>query len=300
MREALIPLLPCLLFGACAGGGGEPAAEDAPVPLPPGLMAGSGAGGSVVTPGGNRPVDLVEGAGTVLDEEQIAFTDPDTGELPPELGHLLAEDRSTEGPWGKSDTLTFRSAMRTDTPVLIWFTDSRSSPNCRALIEDLFNRGDFEEWAAETFVRLQVDQQIEGSKIENDAARKADYVKELKERYRVMGHPTLLVLTPSREVIARYRGYRRGQAEFRWGQLRQSAKLAAEAHAKYKKRMERKGFRTWTDPRGRTIFAKLLGYRDGELALVEPDGTRSRTKVRNLSPPDQDWVERWKRARGIE
>jgi hypothetical protein len=101
-------------------------------------------------------------------------------------------------------------------------------------------------------------------------------------------------------VVLREKGYVRGQAEFRWGQLRQSAKLAAEKHEKWKSRMEKKGYRTWKDPRGRKIFAKLVAYREGKLILVEPDGTRAITKETNLSPSDQDWIASQKRARGIE
>jgi thioredoxin-related protein len=182
---------------------------------------------------------------------------------------------------------------------LIWFTDSQNSVNCKVLSAELFNNAEFGEWADETFVRLRVDSRVTGTDT-NDETLKKSYVKELKERYKVLGTPMLVVLTPAEDVILREKGYAKGQANYKWGLLRQSAKVAMEKHQEWKKKMEKKGYRTWKDPRGRKIFAKLVAYKEGELIIVEPDGTRARTKEKNLSPADQDWIAEQKRARGIE
>ena len=186
-----------------------------------------------------------------------------------------------------------------DKPVLIWFTDSQNSVNCKMLSQELFNDEEFDEWASETFVRLRVDSRVTGKDANEESLRKS-YVKDLKKRFKVLGNPMLVVLTPAEDVILREKGYVRGQAQFKWGMLRQSAKVASEKHLKWKTKMEKKGYRTWSDPRGRSIFAKLVAYRDGQLIIVEPDGTRARTKEKNLSPADQDWIAAQKRARGIE
>ncbi len=239
--------------------------------------------------------------GVVLDPNEIVYTDPDAEDpdsLPTELDTLLSETPQ-EGPWSKSYTNVFKRARREDKPVLIWFTDSQNSVNCKMLNQELFNDGEFDAWANDTFIRLQVDSRVSGDD-GDEVARKKDYVKELKKRYKVLGNPMLVVLTPAEEVIMREKGYVRGQANFKWGQLRQAADVASKKHEAWKAKMEKKGYRTWKDPRGRKIFAKLVSYKDGELVIVEPDGTRARTKERNLSPADQDWIARQKRARGID
>ncbi|MGE9270942.1 MAG: thioredoxin fold domain-containing protein, partial [Verrucomicrobiales bacterium] len=241
-------------------------------------------------------------AGVVLNPDEIYFVDPDADDLDAvteEMSKLFA-DIPEEGPWRNSYTNAMREARRNDKPVLIWFTDSQNSPNCKALSEELFSSREFEDWAAETFVRLQVDQRVQGNKTDDSTSRKAGYIKDLKKHYKVHGQPTLLVLTPAGEVIGRYKGYIRGQADFKWGQLRQGASLAEDSHVAWKKKMEKKGYRTWSDPRGREIFAKLLSYQMGKLLLMEPDGNRFQTSERNLSPSDRDWIAAEKRKRGIE
>lgn len=43
------------------------------------------------------------------------------------------------------------------------------------------------------------------------------YVQRLKKRYKVLGHPTLLMLNMSGEVLWKDTGYKRGKADFVWG-----------------------------------------------------------------------------------
>ena len=286
------------------GGGGFGAFGGGQDPFGPGSIPAELRGGGA-TPIGNSggiPDELINNAGVVLDPDDIVFTDPDAENpdaIVPELKELLST-APQEGPWRSSYTNAFKEARHSDKPVLMWFTDSRNSPNCKALSQELFNLPEFEDWAADTFVRLQIDRQVEGSKLDDSTARKAVFVEDLKKRYKILGQPNLLVLTPAGEVIGRYKGYVRGQSEFKWGQLRQAAVLASKSHEEWKRKMEKKGYRTWSDPRGRRIFAKLLSYRSGKLLLMEPDGTRFQTSEKNLSPSDQDWIAAEKRKRGLD
>jgi thioredoxin-related protein len=302
MMRMLFAVVSSGVLASCGGGGGPAGLDEPPVdPFSPSAIPPSLRGdGRKLDPLGELE-SLRNDAGTVMNPDQISYTDPDAedpDDIPVELRDLLAAP-TEEGPWGRSITRVLREARRTDKPVLIWFTDSGNPMAGRAIGEDLFSRRDFEDWAQETFVRLQVDQQV-GSKLENEAARKADFVSGLKKRYKVFGYPTLIVLEPSGEVVGRYRGYQRGEWEYKWGQLRQAAFLAKKSHAEWKRRMEDKGHRTWTGAMGRTIFAKLLAYRDGELVLLEPDGTRARTTEDQLSAGDREWIAAEKRKRGIE
>lgn len=302
MKRLWILVLPMALLAACGAGGGRSTVDELPAnPFSPDAIPAALRGDGRSLSPGKELESLRNDAGTVMNPDEIIYTDPDAEnpeDIVPELRRLL-ETRKTEGPWSRSIRQVSREARKTDRPVLIWFNDSANPMASRAISEDLFGRQDFEEWAQQTFVRLQVDAQV-GSKLDDAGARKADFVENLKKRYKVFGYPTLLVLTPSGEVIGRYRGYKRGQWEYKWGQLRQGAFLAEKSHAAWKQKMEKKGYRTWTDPLGRTFFAKLIAYRDGELVLIEPDGTRARTKEHRLSVEDQDWIAAEKRRRGIE
>lgn len=303
MLRRLLWLWPVLMIVSC--GSSEDPFEAVDKPFGPGgipaaLRGGGGQGGTPLAPGGISD-EMKNNPGVVLDPNEIVYTDPDAEDpesLPTELDALLAEGPQ-DGPWSQSYTTVFKRARREDKPVLMWFTDSQNSVNCKMLSEELFNDPEFDDWASETFVRLRVDVRVSGETNDEESRRK-DYVSNLRKRFKVLGNPLLIVLTPAEEVILKEKGFVRGQANFKWGQLRQSAKVASDKHEKWKQRMEKKGYRTWKDPRGRKIFAKLVAYRDGELIIVEPDGTRARTKERNLSPEDQDWIAAEKRARGIE
>lgn len=296
-------LIPLWLVVSC--GTGDPVAEGEPNPfgptgIPPALRGAGSQGGTPLAPGGITEA-MRNNPGVVLDQDEIVYTDPDAEDpenIPTELSLLLSEEPQ-EGPWGQSYTEAFKQAKRKEKPVLIWFTDSQNSVNCKMMNQELFNDGKFDEWASDSFVRLRVDSRVSGD-TGDEIARKRDYVEGLKKRYKVHGTPLLVVLTPAGDVIGRYKGYLRGQASYKWGQLRQASVLADDKHRKWKARMEKKGYRTWKDPRGRKIFAKLESCWEGKVVLVEPDGTRARTKERNLSPNDQDWLAAQRRARGIE
>jgi thioredoxin-related protein len=271
----------------------DPFAEEA---IPAALRGG----GSRFDPASDL-AELQNDAGTVMDPTEIVYTDPDAEDPEAAVAELrdLLETRPEEGPWDPSITRVARRARQEGQPVLIWFTDSGNPMAHGPISRGLFGRQDFEEWAAETFIRMRVDAEV-GSEIDHEGAVKADYVEDLKKRYEVLGYPTLVVLTPAGEVIAKYRGFAKDQWEYKWGQLRQAAFLANEAHARWTKKMQEKGYRTWSDPSGRKFFAKLVAYRDGELILVEPDGARARTHERQLSQADRDWIAAEKRKRGLD
>jgi len=132
----------------------------------------------------------------------------------------------------------------------------------------------------------------------NEESRIADYVEGLKKRYKVLGCPTLVMLTPQGELIERYRGYKAGNQEFVWGQLKSAVIAGEKSYASWRKRLEKRGYRDWTGRRNKLrIFAKLLAYRDGEVLLVEPGGQRVKTNERRLSDGDRLWIEEEKRKR---
>lgn len=259
--------------------------------------------GTPVAAGGNQKVDFSK----LTPENMIAFTDPDDPEGSiMELSSVLVAP--SKGPWETDEKVARRRAASEGKPLLIWFTDSSGrSPLCRTLAKELFDTDEFEAWASAKLVRLRVDanfrEKLPDATIDEQETHNIDRgraVAELKKRYKILGHPSLVMLKPDGSVVGRYRGFKRGQAEYFWGQMKHGEAVAASAYSGWKKEMEAKGYRTWSDGRGKSLFAKLVSYSKGQLVLVEPDGTRSRTKETSLSAVDAQWIADQKAARGIE
>ncbi len=292
-------------------GGGNPKDPKAgvspfgPTGIPPALRARDSGGGIAVPGGGNqsnRPPVLIPTA-----EEDIVYTDPDhPEEAVTELSTLLTNQK--RGPWEESETIAKQRSVREGKPLLIWFTDSATSPMCKALTQELFSKSEFGIWAMDKLIRLRVDANLKAddhpdmdlASEEDRRARLKNYGAELRKRYQVMGYPCLIMLSPSGEVVGRYRGYTRGDAENLWGRMKHGEAVASEAYKGWRAGLEKKGYREWQDRRGRKIFAKLTSYLKGELHLIEPDGTRSRTREEGLSNADQAWISEQKKLRHME
>lgn len=261
--------------------------------------------GTPVIPGGNesgRPVV------PITPDSEIVFTDPDAPDADiPELSTLLAAPK--RGPWENSETLARQRSAREGKPLLIWFTDSQGSPMCKALSEELFSTHEFGGWASEKLVRLKVDAMPDKEaldKTENLDSKETmrinmlNYSAALKKRYKVMGYPSLIMLNNSGEVVGRYRGYKRGEADYLWGQLKHAEAVSYEAYKGWRKTLEKKGYREWQDRRGRKVFARLTSYSKGTLTFIEPDGTRSKTDENKLSDQDREWIAEQKKIRKMQ
>ncbi len=260
--------------------------------------------GVAVTPGGNLPGKPLPSG--ITPEADILYTDPDHPEAGiPELATLLAAPK--RGPWEESVTIAKQRSAREGKPLLIWFTDSQSSPMCKALSQDLFSTSEFGNWATDKLVRLRVDANV----VADDPGLTLDeknerlvvlkhYAADLKKRYKVMGYPSLIMLSPSGEVVGRYRGYKRGDAEFLWGQLKHAEAVSTEAYKGWRTGLENKGYREWQDRKERKVFARLTSYSNGTLTLIEPDGTRSRTQEATLSDKDRAWIAEQKKLRRLQ
>jgi hypothetical protein len=295
--QRLFPaLLAAHFISSCGNKVGKPEVEPSPfgpTGIPPELRGNKDEAGTPIKSGGNVAVVPSD-----YSPSDLAWTDPDDADAEmPELLELLAVGPQ-KGPWKESETDALRESKESGKPLLIWFTDSVRSTACKSLSTGLFTTSEFETWASENTVRLIVDQSVKGKDLADDA-RKKIYVRGLKKKYSARGYPTLLVLSPSGEVIGRYKSYRKGQEDFVFGQLKQGVMLSNENHKAWKAAMEKKGYREWSGGRGRVIFAKLAGYKDGELVLVEPDGQRARTHEKNLSAGDRVWIQQQKELRGV-
>jgi len=309
-RSLACSLAIVLTLGSCARLGiGAAEKKEEPSPygatgIPPQLRVKNGDSGTAVQAGGNISANPMESFFTP--PEDIVYTDPDNPEAAiPELSTLLSAPK--RGPWEESETIARQFSVREGKPMLIWFTDSQGSPMCKALSQELFSTNDFGNWATENLVRLRVDDHVKitdpNMSIDDATDRQLrikDYNAKLKKRYKVMGYPSLIVVSPGGEVVGRYRGYKRGDAQFTWGQLKQAKAVSDSAYQGWRKGMEKKGYREWEDRKGRKIFAKLISYSKGELILIEPNGDRARTRETVLSDKDRAWIDEQKKLRNID
>jgi thioredoxin-related protein len=313
MRFVLLALFSAMALTSCATLGLGKKPEDkkkedepfGPTGIPPQLRAKNSDPGTPVVPGGN--ISASKPALNFTPEEDIVYTNPDDPDAAiPELSTLLATAK--RGPWEESETIAKQRSSREGKPLLIWFTDSEGSPMCKALSQELFTTNDFGNWATEKLIRLRVDSanikikdpNADLSASENYRANVKGYYAELKKRYKVLGFPSLVLLSPSGEVIGRYRGYKRGGADFLWGQIKHGEAVSSTAYQAWRKGLEKKGYREWQDRRERKVFARLTSYSKGTLTFIEPDGTRSRTQESNLSDKDQAWIAEQKKLRNLQ
>ncbi|HBE21898.1 MAG TPA: hypothetical protein DDW21_00235 [Verrucomicrobiales bacterium] len=234
-------------------------------------------------------------------QDNIVWTDPDDMDKDlPELRKLLSGPKTTI--WLKSESEAKRRAIREGKCVMIWFTDSARSPLCKTMSEEVLGKKEFGDWASENVVRLVVDQsamQARGEKFDNEVTEQ-QYVADMKKKYKALGNPTVIMLSPKGERLAKYTGFKKGQGEFFWGQLKHSSSVGKEEYAVWMKKLEKQGYRRWTDRNDRTLVARLISYNKGSMVMVEPDGNRFRTKESQLCDADQTWILEEKKKRGIQ
>lgn len=320
MKRSVVILLACTLGLTSCGKFGKTSPEPkptgpfGPTGIPPqlrGKTTPSTDNGTPVAPGGNAGSAQGSSRTAFTPENETVYTDMDNPEAEiPELSEVLDSAPRRKGPWELSETLAKQRAIQEGKPLLIWFTDSKTSPMCKALSEELFNRQDFADWAGEKLVRLKVDSNVSGSDFVNDESigldeketRRIDalnYAARLKKRYKVLGSPSLVLLNPGGEVIGQYRGYKRGQSDFTWGLIKQGEASWTAKYESWKSGLEKKGYREWRDRKGRRVFAKLTAYSNGTLVLIQPDGTRYKTEEAKLCDADKAWIAEQKKLRGL-
>lgn len=302
----LFCLAAALALGSCAGSKKEdPTAatsEFGPSGIPMHLRGKGLEGGTPIAPGGNQTDKATAAALAQVDytDKDLAWTDADDADKEIPLFDQVTENASVGTRWMEDEPKALRASRKTGKPLLVWFTDSKNSAACKTLSTELLNKDEFETWATENTVRLVVDQNPPGAKKLDAQTRLQLTNRELKKKYAARGYPTMMVIAPSGEVIGRYTGYRRGKEDFLWGQMKQGLSLAGEKQQAWRASLEKKGYRQWSDTKGRTLFAKLANYNSGNVILAEPDGRRAQTNEKYLSAEDRIWIQQQKAARGIQ
>lgn len=297
----LVTLPAALLLASCGATKKETAQTTqspfGPSGIPSHLRAGMEEAGTPVKPGGNQ-ADMAALSKVTHTAADLAWSDADDAGKGIMGFDERAAKANTGTRWLESETEAKRESKRSGKPLLIWFNDDMIAAS-KTVNSELLNKPDFEGWATENTVRLVIDARPKGSS-PDEVTRRELYNRDLKKKYNARGYPTFMVLAPSGEVMGRYTGYRRGKEDFLWGQMKQGVRLGTEKHEAWKSSLEKKGYREWSDGKGRSLFAKMVAYHEGQLVLAEPDGQRARTKEKNLSEADQEWIKQQKAMRGIQ
>lgn len=284
---AVISLNSCGVFGFGGEKKESEQEEDAGVPIT------SANGGGLLA--GLNDVNPQVNARLLPKEEEIVWADEDPNK-PMALDEVWS--KPTQMDWYVSYKKALNDSRKSGKPLLIWFTNSASSPTCKQLSEELFSTHKFKDWAEENVLLLRLDSNVQES---NDNLRniKREYLDRLKRRYKVLGAPVVLILSPRGNSYGNYRGYRSGDPDFYFGRLKSSFENAKKDYGRWRENLEKKGYRIWHDVRGRSLFAKLLRYSNGNLLLVEPDGTKSKTHESKLSSDDLRWLGEQKAGRKL-
>jgi len=228
-------------------------------------------------------------------EEDIVWAPEDPDVPIAELAGIAADDDNPVDSWFVDYKKAMQKSRKDGKPLMIWFTSTRNSPFCKALSNELLSKSEFDTWADENVVRLRIDATIKG-KTDADRIEKRKYVESLKKRYKVMGHPVVLIVSPRGTEFGNYRGYKRGGADLYWGRLKNAARSAQRDYSSWKNEMESKGYRVWHNNSGKSVFAKASRYKEGNLWLIEPDGRKSMTTLNRLSLEDKLYIENKLRA----
>lgn len=110
--------------------------------------------------------------------------------------------------WGQDYQAALDKAKKTNTPILMNFSGSDWCKWCKKLDAEVFSQDAFKQYAGKNLVLLLIDKpaqkpQSVATVKQNDA---------LMAKYQIQGFPTVLILSPAGELIART-GYQFGGAE---------------------------------------------------------------------------------------
>ncbi len=296
----LLPgLVSCSLFSSGEDGEQLPDPNDPtlrPDYIPEQLKAGFREFGA----GANARIEAVDSLDSYKSDAEkrgVTLTDPDHPDK--EIKALdQAFKMKNSSDWEVSFTEARREAMRHQKPIIMWFADSRRSPNSNQLSTEVLSKEDFADWAAQKAIRLRLDRNVTtpDKSLRNE---QEVYLDKLAEQYKVQGYPRMFILTPDGQQVDDIRGYISGTSEYVTRRIKNSVSVAAKQFTQTKKNLESQGFREWKGRNGAPIFAKLYKYTDnGPIILQEPDGHFLQTRFNSLSSADMQWIldEKKKRA----
>jgi len=140
-------------------------------------------------------------------EIKIARTPGEYGEiLMPSVADPKVEKRVSELLWALDLPTALAQAKAENKIVLVDFTGSDWCMWCRKFDNDVLSQPEFASYAKTNLVMVMLD--FPNAKPQSDAVKKAN--KNLKEKFKMNGFPTYVVLTPDGKEIGRQVGYLHG------------------------------------------------------------------------------------------
>lgn len=132
-------------------------------------------------------------------ESQVAASDP----VPPEEATA-----STEEGWVTDFEAAKQTAEQEGKYMILNFTGSDWCGWCIKLDEEVFSKEAYRSFASENLVEVELDFP-RGKKLPQETVQQNE---KLSDTYGIRGYPTILILSPEGELVAKT-GYRRGGAE---------------------------------------------------------------------------------------
>jgi len=124
---------------------------------------------------------------------------------------LLAADTANDVKWTEDYKAALEQAKKDKKMVLLDFTGSDWCGPCISLHDKVLSSPEFAKWAKERFVLVTLDYPSE--KKQTDAVKKQN--AELKDKYKIQGYPTVILLNAEEKEVARTLGYG-GQVPAEW------------------------------------------------------------------------------------
>ncbi len=157
---------------------------------------------------------------------------------------------SPDGPiWFRNPWDGFELARQSQRPFLLLFT-SAEDVLCQALSAEVFASKSFAEFAKSSLVIGFLD-------YPRNITSSPDWMRHLKERYKIRGYPNALLFTPKGEVSRQLTGYRKGRPVDYFGELKSAATPMLNDLTRRKESLKNQGFREWEPPGGIPVFAKF-------------------------------------------
>ena len=127
----------------------------------------------------------------------------------PSFAELSKSETSTLTIWHESFEEAQAASLESGKPILADFTGSDFCTWCIKLKKDVFETSEFKSWASENVTLLELDYPKRG--IQTPAIRRQN--SELKDRYKIQGYPTVLLLDSEGEVMGKL-GYMNSPTEW--------------------------------------------------------------------------------------
>lgn len=232
---------------------------------------------------------------------EVYFTDPDNPDAEIEGITQAFETLRGGNVWLTNYGRATRFAQRECRPLIIWFHDSVIAPDSGLLGENLLDTPQFNEWCRDRVVRLKLDSGADLA--EQQPGTSSRYSREaidrLAHRYGLRRRPALAVISARGKFVVGVDGYddytQRIDAILKEGVIK-----AEKEMIEFQKKLEPKGYRTWSSATGEvTLFARLQRFNPTTqmLYLKEYGGRIQRVKLHRLCKEDREFVHSEQEAR---